>query len=307
MLLQPGGEHLAQFERQAQQHIAGVGRVVPPRGGEDALQLHVVQPGDHGGRKHAGRNARPGQRRYGLQPAGWRRRPRLHAPRQAGVQSGDGKPNPDQPTCRHALQDVEIAQYAGGFRDDAYRMAEAVQHLQHRARQPQRAVDGLVWVGVGPQRHRPCDVAGFAQLALEQRGDVGLEHDLRLEIEAGRIAEIGVAGPGVAVDAAMLAAAIGIDRAVEADVRAAVPTDGGLAVVPGQCRWQRRQVRQLGADRGPPVVEGHRRMAVIAHSRVVCRAAAVAGKRPLQHIGLRLHRFSLVKRGDGIQVQGASR
>jgi hypothetical protein len=53
---------------------------------------------------------------------------------------------------------------------------------------------------------------------VEQLGGVGLDEQPALEIDPGRKIVKGVGRPRKAIDAAVLAAAIGIDRAVEADV-----------------------------------------------------------------------------------------
>ena len=62
--------------------------------------------------------------------------------------------------------------------------------------------------------------------------------------------------PRVAIDAAMLAAAIGIDRAVEADIRGLVPTDRGAASNYGSGWCRAAAGRRCPGQRSPPVVEG---------------------------------------------------
>src|SRR5436190_7435811 len=62
-----------------------------------------------------------------------------------------------------------------------------------------------------------------------------------------------MARPGVAVDAAVLAAAIGIDRAVEADVRRVVVRDDGARALDGDLRLEGALVLFVGR---PAVVEG---------------------------------------------------
>ena len=83
----------------------------------------------------------------------------------------------------------------------------------------------LIGIGVAAERDRPAGIALLAQLGREQRRRLRLVEDAALEIEAGRQAEIGVARPRVAIDAAVLAAAIGVDRAVEADIGRIVAGD----------------------------------------------------------------------------------
>ena len=111
------------------------------------------------------------------------------------------------------------------FGDDRHRVAEITQHLEDRAGDAEPPLDRLIGVGVAAERDRPADVVFLAQLGGQQRRRLRLVEDAALEIEPRRQAEIGVARPRIAIDAAMLAAAIGIDRAVEADVRRFVARD----------------------------------------------------------------------------------
>ena len=96
--------------------------------------------------------------------------------------------------------------------DDRHRMPALRQHLEDAARDLEPALERLVGIGVGAERDRLAAVAGARELALEQRRRVVLGEQLGLEVEPGREPEIGVARPRVAVDAAVLAAAIGVDR-----------------------------------------------------------------------------------------------
>ena len=65
----------------------------------------------------------------------------------------------------------------------------------------------------------------------EQRGGIVLDHDLRLEVEAGREAEILVRRPCVTVGAPVFAAAIRIDARGESDVGTLIPGDDRTAGV----------------------------------------------------------------------------
>ena len=88
-------------------------------------------------------------------------------------------------------------------------------------------LDRLIGIGVGADRDGARHVAGRRQFALQQFRRIGLREQLGFEIEARRQAEIGVGRPREAIDAAMLAAAIGIDRAVEGNVGRVVAGDDG--------------------------------------------------------------------------------
>jgi len=71
---------------------------------------------------------------------------------------------------------------------------------------------------------------------VQELGRVLLDHDLALEIQAGREAEVLVGGPGVTIDTTMLAAAIWIDAGLETNVRAVVVGDNALAVIAQELR-----------------------------------------------------------------------
>ena len=151
-VLQPVLEHLAQLVRQAQQHIAGVPRAGAGSGVQDLLHLRVVQAGDHRRGQHTGRHAGAGQLGDRVQPAAGRGRARLHAPGQRARPAWSRRAT-RAPARRFAIaQDVQIAQHAGGFRHDADRVVEPVQHLPAPARVSFRgALHRLIRVGVGAQ------------------------------------------------------------------------------------------------------------------------------------------------------------
>ena len=87
------------------------------------------------------------------------------------------------------------------------------------------------------------------QFALQQFRRVRLHEQLRFEIEPGRQPEIGVGRPREAIDAAVLAAAIGIDRAVEGNVRRVVAGDDLAGGIDRHRRLERRQVFESSASR----------------------------------------------------------
>src|SRR3979490_2711595 len=92
------------------------------------------------------------------------------------------------------------------------------QDFQDLPRDPVLALYRLVAVGVRSQRDRAWRVAGLGKRVAQKLRSIGLGEELGLEVEPGRELEIGVARPRIAIDAAVLAAAVGIDGAVEADV-----------------------------------------------------------------------------------------
>ena len=121
-----------------------------------------------------------------------------------------------RPCARHARQDVEIAQHQRRFGDDADRMAGSARALRGCARMTRYApFDRLIGIGVGADRDGASAHSPGRQFALQQLRRLRLDEQLRFEIEPGRKPEIGVGRSREAIDAAVLAAAIGIDRAVE--------------------------------------------------------------------------------------------
>ena len=128
------------------------------------------------------------------------------------------------------------------------------QHLEHPAGHLQPALQRLVGVRVRAERNRPADVARPRQLLLQQPGGILLDEYLGLEVEPGRQAQMAVARAGVAIDAAVLAAAIGVDRLVERYVRQVVVRDDRACPVGEQLRRRSRLVGQR-LEAAPAVVE----------------------------------------------------
>ena len=139
-----------------------------------------------------------------------------------------------------------------------------------RAHDPVAPLDRLIGIGVGADRDDARLVAGRRQFALQQLRRVRLHEQLGFEIEPGRQAEIGVGRPREAIDAAVLAAAIGIDRAVEGDVRRIVAGDDLARRVDRHRGLERRQF----VEALPAVVEGDARERLVAAGGIRQRAAA---------------------------------
>ncbi len=167
---------------------------------------------------------------------------------------------------------------APGLGDDADRVAAVEQQFQHAAGDAPVPLGRLVGVGVGAHGEHLAAVAGLAQGVCQQLRGARLGEDAGLEIESGREVQVRVARPGEAVDAAVLAAAVGIQRLLERQVR---------RVVAGNDR-----ARRVHADHGARVGAGlvwrvgiGRRAALragVARRRVVAGAAAFVGA-PLTH------------------------
>ncbi len=65
-------------------------------------------------------------------------------------------------------------------------------------------LDGLIGVGIGPEDDGLWLITRFGELLTQQIGGVELGKQSGFEVKAGGELEIGVAGPGIAVDADVL-------------------------------------------------------------------------------------------------------
>ncbi len=138
----------------------------------------------------------------------------------------------------------------------------------------QLALDRLVGIGVGAHRdRRRAGTSARRARAVSSLAASGLNRILVSKSRPGEQAEIGVGRPGEAVDAAVLAAAIGVDRAVEGDVGRGVARDDGARGVVRQRRAQRRQL--VLVEDVPAVGRTDLLLVVEAARRVAERAAAV--------------------------------
>ena len=199
-----------------------------------------------------------------------RRGARLHHARELRIEARHRERDLDQVAPRHAREDVDVARHQRRLGHDADRMAGAVEHFEDAAHHLVFALDRLIRIGVGADRDHARRIVRRRELALEQFRRVRLHEQLRLEIEPGREPHIGVGRAREAVDAAVLAAAIRIDRAVEADVGGVVARDDLARLLLGDGRLEGGQL----LDRAPAVVEGDARGRLVAARRVRQRSPA---------------------------------
>ena len=234
-------EEVLQLMRQAQEDIAGSRR--PGRGGrfQQGFHLIVIQGRDHRRGHHRHRDTGRAELFDRLQPAARAGRARLHPAGEFRVQRGQGNADAGEPQSGEFRDQVDVALDQRRLAQEAHRVAELGEDFQQAPRQPQPFLHRLVGIGVDPQGDDARHIAGARELAAQKLRPVGLEEQLALEIEPRRQAVIGMAGPRETVDAAMLAAAIGIDRPVEMDVRRAVEGDDGARGLAGQLGAQGRR------------------------------------------------------------------
>jgi len=103
-----------------------------------------------------------------------------------------------------------------------------VQHFEHAARQPQLTLAGLVGIGIHAKRDRFGNIGLFGQFLPQELRGIDFCVNFALEIQSRRQAEVAVRGPGKAVDAAMLAAAIRVERNAERHVGRPVASQYGF-------------------------------------------------------------------------------
>ena len=287
MVRQPVLEQVLELVRQAQQHIARLGRAGLVRGGERGFEPAVVDHRDHRRGQHADRNAGPRKAANGLDAAIRRGGTRLQLACEIGVERGARHEHLDQPARGHRPEDVDVALDQRRLGDQPHRLAELGTHLQHRAGDLPVALHRLVGVGVGAYRNRLAAIGRARQLRAQQPGRVALGEQPGLEIQPRRQAPIRIARPRIAIHAAMLATVVRVDRLVERNVRRLIARNDRLG-----------QLRRDGGDRGgrpvfathlglfqaaPAVVDLLARMCVEAHQRRILRAAALE-RRPCRYV-----------------------
>ena len=166
---------------------------------------------------------------------------------------------------------LEVAQNQRRLGHDADRVAEPVEHFEDPAHHLMLALDRLVRIGVGADRDCTRHVSGGGKLAFEQPRRFRLCEQLRFEIKSGRQAEIGVGGPREAVDAAVLAPTIRIDRAIEGNVGRVVAGDDLARRIDRHRSLERRQLLETL----PAVVEEDSSQRLITARRIRLRTTAM--------------------------------
>jgi hypothetical protein len=153
-----------------------------------------------------------------------------------------------------AGEHVEIAFDERALGDDADGVAEVGAGLEAAPRQLVRGLERLVAVGHAAEEDRFAPPRGRRERLAQERGRLGLDHELRLEVGARAQAEVLVAGAGVAVGAGVEAAPVRVDAPAEADVGAFVLGQNRAAAIFVDLGHRRRRLAQvLDARREPGV------------------------------------------------------
>jgi hypothetical protein len=143
-------------------------------------------------------------------------------------------------------------------------MAEFAQHLEHAARDLMLALDRLIGIGVGAKRDDRAFVFGMCELGAQQLGRFEFREQPRLEVEPGREAEIGVRRPRKAVDAAMLAAPVRVDRLLEGNVGRVVARDDAARLIGRDRGGDGRRIAVLFLRPPPAIIDRLARLPIEA-------------------------------------------
>ena len=117
---------------------------------------------------------------------------------------------------RRTMDNVALDQSA--LCDNRHRMIELGKNRKDAPHDPPVFLDRLIGIGIGADRNGLRNIPFRRKLRPQDFGGIWAGDQPRLEIEARRKAEVGVARAGKAIDAAMLAAAKGIDGVVKGNV-----------------------------------------------------------------------------------------
>ena len=217
---------------------------------------------------------------------------RLHPPRQATIERCHRKRDFRETSLGQRSQNVDVAQDQRRLRHDPDRMTGAVHDFENAPRELIGLLDGLVGIGICPERYGLYAIAGPRQLLFEKLRRVGFGDEHALEFQTGRKPEIAVRRPRKAIDAAMLAAAIGIDRLVEADIGRVVRGDDLPGLLQPHLRLERRQF----GEALPAIVEILAKLRLETPGQVgSCAASApsfLVGGRLIRRWGARLGKWA---------------
>ena len=231
MRVEPGAEQRRNLERQAHQDVRSTNRSDPGCRRHDRLYLVIGDRGDD--RRDVDLRRHPGvdQRPYRCEPPLRMRRSRLERARDLRIERRDRNRDADQIVARHIGEQVDVAQQPVGLGGDQQRMPRLGEHFDHGTRDAPFALDRLIAVGIRADRERSGFVAALRQFLSQEFRGIGFRKQPAFEIEPRRQIVERVRRAREAIDTAVFAAAIGIDRAVEADVGRFISRDDRLGVL----------------------------------------------------------------------------
>lgn len=238
---------------------------------QNGFQLMIGQPGDQGRHAHADRYTRRGQPFDDLQAARGRRHPGLHRAGNLGIQSGDGYRRRGQPVSGHVSQNVDVPLNQASLGHNRHGMPESPQNVQNATHDAPVSLNRLVSVSVGANRQNIRGVTRAAKLPFQGMGCIRTRNQPRLEIQARRQPQIGMAWPRKAIDAPVLAPSVRIEGPIKRYVRRRVARYRIGHLFTGDLRSQHRQIvfRTIPAIIGRDACKPFKAASIILH-----RAAA---------------------------------
>lgn len=135
------------------------------------------------------------------------------------------------------MQQVEVACDELALGDKGDRLATFDHDLEGAAGDLQGSLHRLVGIGDAGDHDGLGEPFGFCEFTAEELGGVVLGEDGGFEVEAAGEADVFMGGTCVAIDASMLAAAVGVDSPFEVEV--------------GDIYWIDERARAVGEDAGP--------------------------------------------------------
>jgi hypothetical protein len=216
--LQPVEEEFLELVGEAEENPVDAGGAGVGHGFEDRGEFSVGEAGDDGSDVDGDGDAGGDEFADGAQAAGGGGGAGLEFLGEVVVEGDEGDGDAAGVHGGEFLPEVDVAEDEGGFGHGDDGLAAVGEDLQALAGDLHFVFDGLVDVGDGGHDDGFGFPFGVGEFVLEEVGGVGFGHELGFEIEAGGEAEIFVVGSGEAVDAAVLAAAVGVEGPVEGDV-----------------------------------------------------------------------------------------
>ena len=278
MRVEPGTEQRRHLQRQADGQEERAARTRRRGDGQDRFHFVIGDMRHDRGQRDIGGNAGVGERADRGEPAFGMGHARFQRARGAGIERGDRDHDRGEPVRRHRREQIDIANDPIRLGGDRQRMPGFGKHRDAGARDPPVALDRLIGIGIRPERDRPHRIARPAQFGAEQFGGIRLGEQARFEIQPGGEIEIRMAGTGKAIDAAMFAAPIGVDRTIEADVGRLVARDDGARRFRRDRRAGRwRRAVDHGAGVAPVAIGFALRQGEAGAGRVAGGTAAVDG------------------------------
>jgi len=138
------------------------------------------------------------------------------------IERGDGDPNIDETPLREFAQKVQITSDQKVFGDESDRISILEKYFKAASRHSKPFFQRLIGVRVSRQRHNLRLPGLDPECLLEQLRGIGLHYNFGFEVDPRRKAQELVRRPGIAVDAAVLAATIEIDTVSEGDIWAVI-------------------------------------------------------------------------------------